>query len=174
MCIRDRTYDDNIFGNYNTKQSMGNVAVGAQIQDKPAAVLNFSNANSVSNLVPANELDFTTGNGIEEGAYSFTSAVSPIGSLVASSANYTLQPVVQIAYANGTVQAFSDGIDLNNYDEVIPSVIEFNETIDIGPGAVSGNVKINARNTLNPNASAQTGFTGIRYDMLKITKGDVF
>jgi|11_taG_2_1085331.scaffolds.fasta_scaffold00187_21 hypothetical protein len=167
------TFDDNIFGNYNSKQSMGNVAVGAQIQDKPAAVLNFSNANSVSNLIPANELDFTTGNGIEEGAYSFTSAVTPIGSLVAATANYTLQPVVQIAYANGTVQAYSDGIDFNNQDD-IPSVIEFNQTIDIGPGAVSGNVKINAKNTLNPNASAQIGFTGIRYDMLKITKGDVF
>ena len=167
------TYDDNIFGNYNTKQSMGNVAVGAQIQDKPAAVTNFNNADVISNLVPANELDFTTGNGIEEGAYSFTSAITPIGTLSAASANFDLQPVVQIAYANGTVQAFTNGIAFNNQTN-IPSVIEFNQTIDIGPGAVSGNVKINAKNTLNPNASAQIGYTGIRYDMLKITKGDVF
>ena len=167
------TYDDNIFGNYNTKQSMGNVAVGAQIQDKPAPVLNLSDSNTLSNLVPANELDFTTGNGIEQGAYSFTSAITPIGSLTAASANFALQPVVQIAYANGTVQAFSNAIVFDN-QTTIPSVLEFNQTIDIGPGAVSGNVKINAKNTLALNSASQRGYQGIRYDMLKITKGDVF
>lgn len=168
------TFDENIWGNFNVLETFGNVAVGSQIEDKPAPNIAISNADSVSNIIPVRELDFeNNGAGIPPGDYSFTSALTPLGQLPASgTANFTAAANVSIEYANGYIDVHDFGINADGQD-VIPSVLEANKKITINEGAVSGNVVLKGRNTLAPYLS-QIGFTNMRYDMVKLTKGDIF
>jgi len=164
----------NIWGNYNTRESMGNIAVGGQIEDKPANNVSMANNNFNSYIIPSRELDFTTGTGIEPGDYSFMAAGTPLGSLAnVVTANAAFGVHANIEYANGTVQFENFGINKGNFDN-IPDILEANQKITISEGAVGGNVRIFAKNTMDQTPSGNRGFTGIRYDMLRINKGDVF
>ena len=168
------TFDENIWGNFNVLETFGNVAVGSQIEDKPASNVAVSNTNVIKNIIPVRELDFeNAGAGIPPGDYSFMSAMTPIGLIPGSGiANYTVVANVNIDYANGFVDNHSFGINADNIAN-IPSVLEANKKIIINEGAIAGNVVMQGRNTLASTAIG-VGFTGIRYDMVKLTKGDIF
>ncbi len=96
------------------------------------------------------------------------------GSL-SGTASAALVANVNIEYANGFVQNEQFGITTANFTE-IPSTIEANKKItirsDIKP--VSGNVVIQGANDMDQTPGGDRGFGSIRYDMLRITKGDVF
>ena len=166
-------FDDKIFGNFTSKESIGNIAVGGQIEDKPADKTNLSNANTISDLITTRELDFTAGTGLEPGDYSFMSAGAPIAGLTANAtANFSFVANVNIEYANGTVQNENFGASAVNND-TIPTIMEANKKIVIGPDPVAGNVTLQGLNTADT-FGGQRGFFGMRYDMLRITKGDIF
>jgi hypothetical protein len=168
------TYDEAIWGNFNVGETMGNVAVGSQIEDKPAPNVAVSNANVITNIIPIRELDFLNeGFGIPAGDYSFMSAMTPVGQIPGSgTANFTSAANVNIEYANGYIDNHDFGINAD-FIANIPSVLEANKKITIEPGAVGGNVVLRGRNTLAPTASG-VGFTNMRYDMVRFNKGDIF
>ena len=100
------------------------------------------------------------------------SAGTPLGAL-SGTATASIFANVFIEYANGNVQNHNFGITSTNFTE-IPSILEANKKITIGPNPVSGNVVLEGLNTMDTNASGDRGFSGMRYDMLRITKGDIF
>jgi len=172
------TLDEEAFGGIISREAMANLSIGGQIEDKPSANLSnnggsFSNTSGRSAIIPVRALDFTAGNGIEPGDYSFMAAGAPIGTMPGSgSANFQMVANVNIVYANGDVQNqfFGTGITAS---PTIPSTLEANKKITIGPNPVSGNVTLEAENTLAP-AGGNVGFSHLRYDMVRLTKGDVF
>jgi hypothetical protein len=167
-------YKAQTYGQSITRDAIANISVGGQIEDKPADVTSLSNNNTFINLFSVRSLDFTTGIGIEPGDYSFTSGIVPIGSLPASTtANAGIRANVNILYANGNVQTESfDTVYLNF--ATIPTILEANKKITIGTGAVSGNVVVKGLTTLSNSPAGDVGFQNIRYDMIRINKGDVF
>lgn len=166
-------YDPDIYGGYIQTGAIGNASVGTQVEDKPAPNVSISNADVIADIIPVRPLDFLKGSGLEPGEYSFIAGVAPIGSLVQPTANYSLVANVNIEYGNGYVQNEYFGINADNIDN-IPSILEANQKITISEGAVNGNVVLKGRNTLNPNPSAEIGFTNMRYDWMKINKADIF
>ncbi len=168
------TYDENIYGDVLTREAMGNIAVGGQVEDKPANNTSMTNDNFNSYIIDSRELDFTQGNGLEPGDYSFTAGATPIGGLAnVVTANASFGVHANITYANGFTQFENFGLAANNFDD-IPSIIEANQKVTIEPNAVSGNVRLFGRNTMDQTPSGARGFASMRYDMLRITKGDVF
>lgn len=168
-------YKAQTYGQSVTRDAIANISVGGQIEDKPGQVISgHANNNTFINLFSVRSLDFTTGIGIEPGDYSFMSAVAPVGEVPGSgTANAGIRANVNIAYANGTVQAETFKLVNTNFTS-IPTILEANKKITIGSGAVSGNVVLQGLTTMAPNVDAQLGFGSIRYDMIRINKGDVF
>ena len=166
-------FDDKIFGNFTSKESIGNIAVGGQIEDKPGDANTLTNANTLQNLITTRELDFTAGTGLEPGDYSFMSAGAPQAGLTANAtANFSFVANVNIEYANGTIQNHNFGAVATNRD-TIPTIMEANKKITIGPDPVAGNISLQGINTADEFGGGR-GFFGMRYDMLRITKGDIF
>jgi len=163
-----------IFGNNVPRENLGNIAVGGQIEDKPANKTNLSNAAVYQALTSVRELDFTSGTGIEPGDYSYTSAGVPIGSLPTNSlVDFGFSSTVSIEYANGNIQTQSFGPVFSNLDD-FPDIMEANKKITIGEGAVRGNVQLVGYNTADLSAGGSRGFASMRYDMVRLNKGDVF
>ena len=160
------------FGNQINRFHMGPLSPGGQIEDKPAPVTTMGNTTTYTNLFTRRELDFTAGGGLEPGEYSFIGGVTPIGAANASLSSFSLVANVQIEYANSSVQQEDFGISALDLD-YIPSTLEANKKITIGPNPVSGNVLLEGFNTLDQ-IGGDRGYTGIRYDMLRLNKGDVF
>lgn len=164
--------DADAFGTVVAREHMGQLATGGQVEDKPADKTDLSNAASYSNLFTKRELDFTAGTGLEPGDYSFMSAGTPLGAL-SGTATASIFANLNIQYANGNVQNENFGITNQNFTE-IPSILEANKKITIGADPVSGNVVLEGLNTMDLTSGGDRGFSGMRYDMLRITKGDIF
>ncbi len=166
--------DENKFGTVIAREHMIDLATGGQVEDKPADKLDLSSGTTYADLFTKRELDFTAGTGIEPGEYSFTAAGSPIGSM-SGTHDVALSANVNIEYANGFVQNEFFGIG-QVFSSAIPSTVEANKKItirsDIVP--VSGNVVLLGYSTLDANPSGDRGFASLRYDMLRLTKGDIF
>jgi len=165
------TIDPDTFGNWVDRFHFGPMATGGQIEDKPADITTITSSPVDQPLFTKRELDLTAGNGLEPGDYSFMSAASLIGAANANPASASITANVNIEYANGFVQNEQFGIIQGNFTE-IPSILEANKKITVAENPVSGNIVIEGFNTLDQ-ISGQRGFTGIRYDMLRITKGDI-
>ena len=166
-----QTYDEETFGETTSRKHINKMAPGGQIEDKPADKTDLTSSPTYQNLFTKRELDLTIGDGLEPGDYSFMSAASLIGAANANPASASITANVNIEYANGFVQNESFGIIQGNFTE-LPSILEANKKITVAENPVSGNVVIEGFNTLDQ-ISGQRGFTGIRYDMLRITKGDI-
>tara|TARA_R110000803_G_scaffold24966_9_gene59865 strand:+ start:988 stop:3318 length:2331 start_codon:yes stop_codon:yes gene_type:complete len=171
------TYNEEIFGGVLSREAMGSIAVGGQIEDKPGANLSnngqgFSNTSGRTAIIPVRELDLLNGSGLEPGSYSFMAAGAPIGTLTAGGDDFQFVANVNIEYANGFVQNQFFGTAITA-SPTIPSTIEANKKITIGPDPVSGNVVLEGENTMAP-AGGNVGFSHLRYDMVRLTKGDVF
>ena len=164
--------DADRFGTVVFREHMANLSTGGQIEDKPANKLDLDGTTNYTDLFTRRELDFTAGTGLEPGDYSFMSGVTPIGAGNANPASFSLIANVQIEYANTTVQQEEFGITAAN-TSFIPSTLEANKKITIGPNPVSGNVVLEGFNTLDQ-VGSDRGFNSIRYDMLRLNKGDVF
>jgi len=164
--------DADRFGTVVFREHMANLSTGGQIEDKPANKLDLDGTTNYTDLFTTRELDFTAGTGLEPGDYSFMSGVTPIGAANANVASYSLIANVNITYANTTTQNEQFGISMLDLDYT-PSTIEANKKISIGANPVSGNVTLEGFNTLDQ-VGSDRGFNSIRYDMLRLNKGDVF
>ena len=169
-------YDAFTWGGTVMTDQLANLSVGAQIEDQPASNLAFANANTTVNIFTPRELDFTTSfDGIEPGDYSLVASGTPIGALPsgATTANYTIGANVILRFADGTGTSINTGNNRDN-EPGIPPIIQAVRKITIPPGTTSGNIVLQGRNTLAPNAGGQVGFTNLKYDLVKISKGDIF
>lgn len=167
-------YNAGNWGSFLGSGLLNDATVGTQVEDKPADNLSMSNTATLTNIIPERPLIFDVGNGLEPGDYSFTSAGSPIGQIGASgTGNVAFGAIVNVLYANGYVQNEVAGIGYDNFTN-IPSILEANQKITISEGAVEGNVVLQGYNTLDQNPALERGFTGIRYDWVKLNKGDIF
>ena len=166
--------DADVFGTVVAREHMIDLATGGQVEDKPADKLDLSSGTTYADLFTKRELDFTAGTGIEPGEYSFMAAGSPIGSL-SGTHDVALSANVNIEYANGFVQNEFFGIG-QVFSSSIPSTVEANKKINIRSDIVpvSGNVVLQGYSTLDANPSGHRGFASLRYDMLRLTKGDIF
>ena len=164
-------FDGPTFGQMITKETLGNIAVGGQVEDKPADNVSVSSGTTYNNIIPVRELDFTEGTGLEAGDYSFIAGVTPIGQIPGVGvANIAMVANVNIKYANGSNQNEFFGIETLT-DSI--STLEANKKISIADGAVSGNVVLQGFTDLNT-IGGDRGFANMRYDMIKINKGDIF
>jgi len=164
-------FSGDIYGNFITKETLGNIAVGGQIEDKPADNVAMSSGTTYNNIIPVRELDFTEGTGLESGDYSFIAGVTPIGQLPGSGvANLAMVANVNINYANGSVQNEFFGIE--KLTDAL-ATLEANKKVVIGPGAVSGNVVLQGFTDL-ATVGGERGYSSMRYDMIKLNKGDIF
>ena len=169
-------YDAFTWGNTVMTDQLANLSVGAQIEDQPASNLAFANANTTVNIFTPRELDFTSSlDGIEPGEYSLVASGTPIGALPsgATTANYTIGANVVLRFADGTGSFINTGNNRDN-EPGIPPIIQAVRKITIPAGTTSGNIVLEGRNTLAPNAGGQVGFTNLKYDLVKISKGDIF
>ena len=167
-------YNANNWGSFLGSGLLNDATVGTQVEDKPADNVSMSNTATLTNIIPERPLIFDIGNGLEPGDYSFTSAGSPVGQIgVSGTGNVAFGAIVNVLYANGYVQNEVAGLALSNFTN-IPSIVEANQKISIAEGAVEGNVVLQGYNTLDQNAFSERGFTGIRYDWIKLNKGDIF
>ena len=101
--------------------------------------------------------------------------LNPIGALPSGSgeANYSLRGNVVLKFPDGSGSFQEFGTDRDN-EPGIPTAITAVRKITIPEGTVSGNVVLKGRNTLAPNPGGQIGFNSIKYDFVKINKGDIF
>lgn len=168
--------DPQTYGSSIMTGQLANLSLGAQIEDQPASQTSFSNANTVANLFTPRELDFSESlDGIEPGDYSFFASAAPIGAMPASvgTANYSLRGNVNLKFPDGSGTTQEFGTDRDN-DPGIPTAITAVRKITIPAGTVSANVVLKGRNTLTTNAGGQVGFNSIKYDMVRLNKGDIF
>jgi len=159
-------------GEFITEELIGNTSLGIQIEDKPADKTDLGNTMTYTELFTTRELDFTAGTGIEPGDYSFMSAGTPIGSL-SGTANVSFFANVNIEYGNGNVQNELFGITETGFTS-IPAITEANKKITIAENPVAGNVTLLGINTMDQTPGGDRGYAGIRYDMLRLNKGDTF
>jgi hypothetical protein len=167
--------DPQTYGSSIMTGQLANLSLGAQIEDQPASQTSFSNANTVANLFTPRELDFSESlDGIEPGDYSFFASAAPIGAMPGGgTANYSLRGNVNLKFPDGSGTTQEFGTDRDN-DPGIPTAITAVRKITIPAGTVSANVVLKGRNTLTTNASGQVGFNSIKYDMVRLNKGDIF
>jgi len=164
-------FDGKIYGNFITKETLGNIAVGGQVEDKPADNVSVVSGTTYNDIIPVRELDFTEGTGLEAGDYSFIGGVTPIGQIPAIGlANIAMVANVNIQYANGSNQ--NEFFGLETLTDSI-STLEANKKITVADGAVSGNVVLQAFTDLDT-IGGDRGFANMRYDMIKLNKGDIF
>ena len=168
-------YQGNIWGGTVMTDQIANLGVGTQIEDQPAKNGSLSNANTLTNIFTPRELDFTTSiDGIEPGEYSFVATATPLGAMPSSgTANYSLAANVVLRNPDGTGTSIAFGSQRDN-EPGIPPIIQAVKKITIPAGTVSGNVVLQGRNTLTTNSAGEVGFTHMKYDFIKINKGDIF
>jgi len=161
------------YGRYIPQQAIGNIAVGAQIEDTPAANTSASNTDVLKEFIPVRELDFLNGTGFEPGDYSFRASTGFIGALNNPTANFSLNAKVTLENANGQITSTQFGSTFNN-SGTIPDIIEASKTITIPENTIRGNVVLLGKNTMDQNSASQVGYNNAKYDWVKLTNGDIF
>tara|TARA_R100001460_G_scaffold37635_3_gene72007 strand:- start:955 stop:3336 length:2382 start_codon:yes stop_codon:yes gene_type:complete len=168
-------YDPDKFGGRIGKSDVGNLSVGTQIEDQPASNVSMSNTAVVKDIFTPRELDFKLGlEGLEPGDYSFVASGSPIGAIPGSgTADFTFRGKVNLTDIQGVTTSEEFGVSKNNSGD-IPETLMAVRKITISPDLSTGNVVLRGKNTMAPNSSGQIGYTGMKYDFVKINKGDIF
>lgn len=168
-------YDGDIWGGQIPTAPLANLAVGTQIEDQPAANLAFSNTDVVKDIFTPRELDFKLSlDGLEPGDYSFVATGTPVGAIPASgTANFSLRANVVLEDIQGGFTATEFGSTLNNSAD-IPTNMTAVQKLTIPADLSTGNVVLRGKNTMDTNSGGQIGFTNLKYDWIRINKGDIF
>jgi hypothetical protein len=168
-------YNPDKHGSNIPTAALANASVGTQVEDQPASNLAMANTDVVENIHTPREVDFKEPtDGVEEGDYSFIATGTPVGSIPASgTANYSLRAKIVIEDIEGNTTSTEFGTSYNNAAE-IPGVMNAVQKISIPADVSRANVVIRGKNTLAPNSGGQIGYTNLKYDLVKINKGDTF
>ena len=168
-------YDPDKWGGQIPTAPLANLAVGTQIEDQPAANLAFSNTDVVKDIFTPRELDFKLSlDGLEPGDYSFVATGTPIGAIPASGvANFSLRANVVLEDVQGGFTATEFGSTINNSAEIPTNMLAV-QKLTIPADLSTGNVVLRGKNTMDTNSGGQIGFTNLKYDWIRINKGDIF
>jgi len=168
-------YDGDIWGGYIPTAPLANLAVGTQIEDQPASNLAFSNTDVVKDIFTPRELDFKLSlDGLEPGDYSFIASATPVGALpYAGLANFSFRANVVTSDIQGNFNAEEFGTSIN-YSTKIPENMVAVRKLTIPADLSTGNIVLRGKNTMDTNSGGQIGFTNLKYDWVRINKGDIF
>ena len=154
---------------------LGNFAAGGQVDTAPAANVNLTaNTAVLREITPRVPIDLAN---IENGKYTVLTNATPLGQLPGSGiADYGLRFGIDVDFANNNtiVNHVSNGQNYLNFDS-IPSVINSQGEFEVTDDMISATIKLEGFNTLaNVGGSPNTvGFTNLKYDMLRINKGEI-
>ena len=164
-----------VYGNIIDKDMITKYASGGQVDVAPASNTNLASNTAVfSNVAPTVQVDLAN---TENGKYTVLTNGTPLGELPSTgAADYGMRFGIDVKFANNTVinNYVSQGVGLQNFQH-IPSVINSQGEFEVTDDMVSANIRLEAYNTLaevggTPNT---VGFKNLKYDMMKVNKGDL-
>ena len=163
------------FGNIIDKDMIASFGAGGQVDTAPAANTSLAANTAVfANIAPKVPIDLAN---IENGKYTVLTNATPLGEMPGTNAaDYGIRFGIDVDFANNeTIENFvSNGQSYQNFSH-IPSVINSQGEFEVTDEMVSANIRLEGFNTLaNVGGNASTvGFTNLKYDMLRITKGEL-
>ncbi len=168
-------YDRDVYGGTIPTSGLADLTAGAQIEDAPANKTDLPNDDTVVDLFTPRNLDYTLSiEGIEPGDYSFVAQGTPIGAMPGSgTANFSFRANVVTTDVQGVSSSTEFGATVNN-DTTIPKTMTAVKKITIPADSKSGSVVLRGKNTLDTNSAGQRGFANMKYDLIRINKGDIF
>ena len=164
-----------IYGGIIDKEMIAQFGAGGQVDTAPAANTNLSSNTAVfSNVAPTVPIDLAN---IENGKYTVLTNATPLGELPNTGvADYGIRFGIDVKFANNEVinNYVSQGVGLQNFTH-IPSVINSQGEFEVTDQMVEANIRLEGYNTLadvggTPNT---VGFKNMKYDMLRINKGEL-
>ena len=126
------------------------------------------------NIAPTVPIDLAN---IENGKYTVLTNATPLGQMPASGiADFGIRFEIDVDFANNnTISSFvSNGQNFQNFDH-IPSVLNSQGEFEVTEDMINAEIRLQGFNTLaNVGGSPNTvGFTNLKYDMLRLNKGDI-
>ena len=163
------------YGGHIDRFGIAPFGAGGQVDSAPAANTSLTANNTVlRNIAPSIPIDLAN---IENGKYTVLTNATPLGQMPSSGvADFGLRFEIDVDFANNnTITSFvSNGQNFNNFD-TIPSVINSQGEFEVTEDMVNAEIRLQGFNTLaNVGGSPGTaGFTNLKYDMLRLNKGDI-
>ena len=164
-----------IYGGIIDKDMISQYGAGGQVDTAPAANVNLASNTAVfSNVAPTVPVDLAN---IENGKYTVLTNATPLGELPGTGvADYGIRFGIDVKFANNDVinNYVSQGVGLQNFQH-IPSVINSQGEFEVTDEMVEANIRLEGYNTLaNIGGTPNTvGFKNMKYDMLRINKGEL-
>ena len=163
------------FGGQIDKNAIAQFGAGGQVDTAPAANTNLTANTAVfANVAPTVPIDVAN---IENGKYTVLTNATPLGQLPGTGvADYGIRFGIDVNFANNeTINNFvSNGQSYENFNH-IPTVINSQGEFEVTDDMVSANIRLEGFNTLADvgGVAGTVGFTNMKYDMLRINKGEL-
>lgn len=163
------------FGGIIDKEMIADFGAGGQVDTAPAANTNLTANTAVfANIAPTVPVDLAN---IENGKYTVLTNATPLGELPGTgAADYGIRFGIDVDFANNeTINNYvSNGQGYQNFQH-IPSVINSQGEFEVTDDMVGARIRLEGYNTLaNVGGSPNTvGFKNMKYDMLRINKGEI-
>ena len=170
-------YSSNVSGSTGIidRFNIADFGAGGQVDTAPAANTNLTaNTATFANVAPTVPIDLAN---IENGKYTVLTNATPLGELPGTGvADYGIRFGIDVKFANNDVinNYVSNGQSYQNFDH-IPTVVNSQGEFEVTDQMVEANIRLEGFNTLaNVGGSPNTvGFTNMKYDMLRINKGEI-
>ena len=164
-----------IYGGVVDKDAIAPFGAGGQVDTAPAANVNLASNTAVfSNVAPVVPVDLAN---IENGKYTVLTNATPLGELPSTGvADYGMRFGIDVKFANNDIinNYVSQGVGYQNFTH-IPTVVNSQGEFEVTDEMVAANIRLEGYNTLadvggTPNT---VGFKNMKYDMLRINKGEL-
>lgn len=164
-----------IFGGTIDKDQIAQFGAGGQVDTAPAANTNLSSNTAVfDNIAPTVPIDLAN---IENGKYTVLTNATPLGELPSIGvADYGIRFGIDVKFANNLVvnNYVSNGQQYQNFSH-IPTVVNSQGEFEVTDEMIEANIRLEGFNTLaNVGGTPNTvGYKNMKYDMLRINKGEL-
>ena len=163
------------YGNVINRFGVAQFGAGGQVDTAPASNTSLTANTAVFREITARvPIDLAN---IENGKYTVLTNATPLGQLPHSGiADYGIRFGIDVDFANNNTVTnhVSNGQTYQNFQH-IPSNINSQGEFEVTEDMISATIKLEGFNTLaNVGGSPNTvGFTNMKYDMLRINKGEI-
>ena len=163
------------YGNVINRFGVAQFGAGGQVDTAPASNTNLTANTAVFREITARvPIDLAN---IENGKYTVLTNATPLGQLPNTGvADYGIRFGIDVDFANNNTitNHVSNGQTYSNFQH-IPSNINSQGEFEVTEDMISATIKLEGFNTLaNVGGSPNTvGFTNMKYDMLRINKGEI-
>ena len=168
-------YGSDGYGSTIDRFGIAPFGAGGQVDTAPAANTNLTSNTAVFREITAKvPIDLAN---IENGKYTVLTNATPLGELPGSgAADYGIRFGIDVEFANNNTitNHVSNGQTYQNFRH-IPSVINSQGEFEVTEDMISAEIKLEGFTTLaNVGGAPNTvGFTNLKYDMLRINKGEI-